>query len=750
VNQIGFVNKILLVVALATPFASGVLAQVPFSSLETASEAELLEILSQTDRQEIGRVYIALGRIVMDRDPHLARKHLQLADAYVPAEDNAGRGYLDATWCWLHIIFSDLAKAEQKCISSLALAESGEDAWARSKAYNSNTVLYFQTGQLRQAYEHGLKALDAAMLVGRVTVIANQYNALGLITRAQGQFQTALDYFASGLALLDLQEHEEMFRVMSFNVGLAYADLGQYEIAQDYYAGSLQWAVANQRYAKELTALVYNAMADNALGHADKVVGDLTAALVRPEMRENLGYLAFAYAVLGEAYLQLEDHEAALRAFEQGRRIAVSDPNTFEQRKVNIGYAKALHVTGNNEQARKILSDSIKQLRSENARTVLLQALDLLGDIEESQGNYAAALTANKEAAQIARDFQQQAVENELAILRKDFELNEAASQLAQAQRDNIVRNGVIMLVLGLGFIGYLGVSRRAQRQRAEAEAKHAEHLELVVAERTRELQKKIEQANISESARIALERQLAEAEKLRVLGQLTGGVAHDFNNLLTVVIGAAELLKDAPEETQINNELIDHIITAASSGADITRALMAYARKQPLQLETVILNDLLRERIPLVARTLGGMVKLNLQIDECPELKVVLDASQLTSALLNLTLNARDAQDNQGEVLISLTQRDGRWAVISVVDQGCGMTPDQMERAAEPFFTTKAESQGNGLGLSMVYGFSKQLGGDLEIDSQVGKGTQVRIVLPLAHLADTRVHEVDFSQGKS
>ena len=123
---------------------------------------------------------------------------------------------------------------------------------------------------------------------------------------------------------------------------------------------------------------------------------------------------------------------------------------------------------------------------------------------------------------------------------------------------------------------------------------------------------------------------------------------------------------------------------------------------------------------------------------------------SQLTSALLNLTLNARDAQENQGDIDVRLSERDGRWAVITVVDHGCGMTPDQIEHAVEPFYTTKDEMQGNGLGLSMVYGFSKQLGGDLEIDSVPGQGTQVSIVLPLAHLADTRVHEVDFSRAKS
>lgn len=691
-----------------------------------------------------------LSRVTLDRDPQLARKHLQSADAVISQQDLAGRSYLDASWCWVYIALADITKSQRKCSSSVSLAEESQDHWAMTKAYGATAVLYYQTGELRQAYEVASMAVDASKEVGRAQLVATQYNAMGLIARAQGLFRTGLEYFVHGLEIVNPQAHEEIYHVLSFNVGLAYSDLGQYEIAKEFYTKELAWAVANERHSKELTVLIYNAIADNELGDASIVAQELGSALERPELRENHGYLAFAYAVLGEAYIQLANYGGALEVFKLAMRIAEENPNTFEQRRVKTGYARALFETGDIDAARVLVTEAIEQLRAENARLMLLSPLNLLGELEEAEGNYAASLGAYKESAQLTRDFQQQAFEHQLASLRTDFELDEKEQELAKARQDAIIRNGIIVLVLALAFIGYLGVTRRMQKQRAERETEHAERLETVVAERTRELEEKIEQANLLESARIALERQLAEAEKLRVLGQLTGGVAHDFNNLLTVVIGSAELLKDMLPQDSDSDVLLDHITTAAASGAGITRALMAYARKQPLQLETVVLNDVLRARLPIVGRTLGGMVEIRLDLDSSPELKVVLDVSQLTSALLNLTLNARDAQNNHGEIVVGLEQRDNKWAVLSVTDTGKGMTSDELARAVEPFYTTKEGTQGNGLGLSMVYGFSKQIGGDLEIDSEVGVGTQVRVVLPLAHLADTRVRELKFGQGKT
>lgn len=731
----------LVIWSLATTFAH---AQIPFRDLEFKSEAELNTLLQETKHADQGRIHSLLGRQILDRDPALARQHLVQANLTLVPDDVAGRAYLDANWCWLHIATGEIADAREACSRSRQLAETVQDPWVMTKAYGAEAVLHYQRGELQSAHQFGVQAVKASRLVGRPQIIAAQYNAMGLISRAQGLYQTSLNYFAGGLELLDAVADEELSYVLSFNVGIAYADLGQHKVAKEFYRGTLNWAQDTRRYSKELTAFIYMSISDIALGQAQLARERLEAAFERPELAENSGYLGFAYAVLGESLLALERFDLALVAYEKGMDIAAANPNTFEQRRLKTGYARALFNTDQISRARILVGEAIAQLRRENARQMLLASLDLLSELEEAEGNYAASLAANRESTELARDFQRQTLEL-LAELRSDFELDEKERELAQAEQAMIIRNGVIMLVLAFAFIGYLGVTRRIQKHRAEAEAHHAGRLERVVAERTKELQEKIAQADIAESARIALERQLAEAEKLRVLGQLTGGVAHDFNNLLTVVTGATELLRADLDDEERYSGLIDHILAASSSGADITRALMAYARKQPLQLERVELREVLAERIPLVGRALGGMVRLRLDVNDCPELQVVLDLSQLTTALLNLALNARDAQDNLGEIVVALSKRDSKWAVISVSDTGCGMTTEQVSRAVEPFYTTKTESHGNGLGLSMVYGFSKQIGGDLEIESEPDVGTQIRIVLPLAHLADTRVTEVDF-----
>ena len=737
----------LVMIALSVLSAQIAYADSDLPSLEAKSADELRSMLDSSEGDTKGHIHALLGRLMIDHDPTLARHELRAADALISESNLVGRSYLNSVWCWLDLLVADIDKAQRRCESSVVLAEASAAPWALTKAYSSTAILHYQKGELEQARRLGMRALGQSQILAVPDLIANQHNILGLVSRAEGQFEIALDHFASGLDLLDPQFHDEMYRIMSFNVGVAYADLGQHQIAKNFYAPTLQWAKAAQRYSKEFTALTYTALADIDAGEQKTAIATLTKTLERPEMRENQGYLAFAYAVLGEAYLADDQPEEALAVFERGMRIYQEDPNTFEQRRVRTGYARALYANGEIYRAREVAIGAVEQLRRENVRMLLLTALNLLGDLEEATGNYAASLAAHKESAQLARDFQQQSLNNQLSSMRDRFEVVEAERELARAEQETTVLTGLFLLALAFGFIGYLGVTRRAQRLRAEAEAGHAEHLEKEVAERTAELQEKIEQANNSESARIALERQLSEAEKLRVLGQLTGGVAHDFNNLLTVVTGAAELLKESIEEGSDVSLLIEHIMTAADSGADITRALMAYARKQPLQLETVKLNDVLRQRMPLVARTLGGMVRLRLDLDDSPDMQVVLDQSQLTSAMLNLALNARDAQNNEGEIVVSLEVRSGRWAVISVTDHGCGMTPEQIARAVEPFFTTKQDTHGTGLGLSMVYGFSKQIGGDLEIESVPDVGTTVRLVLPLAHLADARVYEVNFGQ---
>lgn len=239
---------------------------------------------------------------------------------------------------------------------------------------------------------------------------------------------------------------------------------------------------------------------------------------------------------------------------------------------------------------------------------------------------------------------------------------------------------------------------------------------------------------------RVSLEAQLLQAQKLEVLGQLTGGISHDFNNLLAVILGNAEVLEDIGWRDTAVLDLARTIRLAAEKGASLTRRLLAFARRQPLDPEVIEVCDVVEEMRPLLQRTLGEQISTGIRCDTQSALAFA-DPGQLEAAILNLCINARDAMPGGGHVLLeigltcapeaALGLPEGEYVWISVCDSGHGMNPDVMERAFEPFFTTKESAQGSGLGLSMVYGFVKQSRGEVKIHSVQGRGTTVTLYLP-------------------
>src|SRR6267378_5648081 len=243
-----------------------------------------------------------------------------------------------------------------------------------------------------------------------------------------------------------------------------------------------------------------------------------------------------------------------------------------------------------------------------------------------------------------------------------------------------------------------------------------------------------------------AAELQLRQTQKMEAVGQLTGGIAHDLNNILTVITGTIEILAegvaDRPELAAIT-KMIDE---AGARGADLTQRLLAFARKQPLQPREVDVNALVIEAANSLRRTLGEHAEVQIMLAGNTA-RALIDPNQLTNAILNLALNARDAMEEGGKLTIEtgnvvLDDRyasinsdvtAGNYVMVTMTDSGHGIPADILDNVFEPFFTTKDVGKGSGLGLSMVYGFLKQSNGHIKIDSEEGRGTTVRIYLPQA-----------------
>ncbi len=241
-----------------------------------------------------------------------------------------------------------------------------------------------------------------------------------------------------------------------------------------------------------------------------------------------------------------------------------------------------------------------------------------------------------------------------------------------------------------------------------------------------------------------ALEAQLRQAHKMEAVGQLTGGLAHDFNNLLTIIVSNLELLSNKPEPGEASAALVEAAMKAGLRGAELTQRLLAFSRRQALQPRALSVNHLVASVAALLKRTLGQQVAIQTLLPE-EVWNVFADPGQLENAIVNLAVNARDAMPQGGTLLFETgnTQLDGNspridsdaapgeYAVITVKDNGAGMPADVLRRAWDPFFTTKEPGKGTGLGLSMVYGFIKQSGGHVNIESAPGQGTTVRLFLP-------------------
>lgn len=310
--------------------------------------------------------------------------------------------------------------------------------------------------------------------------------------------------------------------------------------------------------------------------------------------------------------------------------------------------------------------------------------------------------------------------------------------------------NLIAAAVSRLNLVGDMNAAQEALKMSEAALRASNETLEERVTERTQAFE-------VEQTHRENAEEKLRQSQKMEAIGQLTGGIAHDFNNMLTGITGSLDLIRRRMDEGQMQDihRFMDAASTSAQRAAALTQRLLAFARRQSLDTKASDVNSLVADMDELLRRTLGEQVRFEIVLG-AGLWPALIDPNQLESALLNLALNARDAMPDGGRLTIETanTHRDqtnaldneeltpGSYVVICVSDTGCGMSPEVIAKAFDPFFTTKPSGQGTGLGLSMIYGFAKQSGGNIRIESEVGKGTTIKLYLPRALSVETSLGE--------
>ena len=605
-----------------------------------------------------------------------------------------------------------------------------------------------QQGLYEQAREHIEHANNLARESGDHLLATLTNNWIAVRHNIERLPKLALAHYETAWMHAEQTPVPELKQLVSFNLGSAYSQLGRHNEAMALFEGSMELPIFNVNPTRKVIYRSVVAFTLIGLNRAAQAERDLLEVLPALEDDIHSDVAAQAYSALGQTQLAQDNVDQALRSFDKARSL-LSDPNHPRGRAILVHHAGALRQADQPREALSVLLSVIDQLPADSPNQLLHDALLELSAIRSQLGDTQAAATAAARAATVREQLNNVAVEHQLSRLRTSVELDRRNQELElareresaayrEAQRASTLRYMTALLTMLLFLIAYLYFSRQMQRRITDAERRANAKLESDVAARTAELETQMAERMRAEVERRHLLAKLAEGEKLRAVGQLTAGVAHDFNNLMTAVTLTTEYLKNNDnDQSEAREALLDDILSATDSAARITGGLLAYARQQPLKPRELQLDEFLEDSELIFRNTLGERHLLRTSFTPC---SVKVDQGQLASAMLNLLLNAKEALGERGTVEISLRRissnpkrSDADTALISVRDSGCGMTDDQLSHATEPFFTTKPGGEGSGLGLSMVYGFALQSGGDLKLHSAPGQGTTVELSLPLA-----------------
>ncbi len=649
-----------------------------------------------------------------------------------------------AYYCEQNIRRGETELAQPYC-ESLANEISGitDDLESQAVALNSLGYFYVRAGQAEQAlrqFESALQLLNLEDQVLKVHLLHNRGVALML----SGLPELSIEAFNSANEAKSVLASDEMLpTILAYNLGYVQAQAGNHAEALKSYESTIPWLEQTGQLTRAYISHTQVALSYSGLGRHQEALDELQPWLDRSDFSVTPDSEAQAQLALAGAYLGLGDEARAEQALLKGIDIASGSNNPSRLRELSLVYAELLLSRGEPEAAAEYLNDLFRQFELNDLRAGLEPAHSLLAMAYEAMGDLKTALIHSQLALESLRESQSEAYSRRLASLRVNNELELETQELALALergRTELASRRLTQLILMLALASllafmifvYLYLSRDANQREAQIQRKAADQLKKEVTERSLEVERALEQKYASEKRKAELEIRVAKDDKLRAIGQLTGGVAHDFNNIMTVIQLSCEFLLSNLGSAQ--SKVAEDILTAVNSGKAITRGLLAYGRQQVLQPATIDLKEYIPANQALFARSIDESYQLDTYLDDSDgPLLINADSGQLTSSIINLVLNAREASNAGGRILLSISRLADQ-VMIEVTDSGRGMTDKEIETATEPFYTTKSFAEGTGLGLSMVEGFIKQSGAEMTITSKIGQGTVVRLVFAAAN----------------
>ena len=707
---------------------------------------------------------LSIGLVLADHYADFAPQRVEgfLERVLAGADLNAQQQqYVAAIRCNVVLRLTRGAKPPDLCLIEDVPADEPGAEYVQLRIMAARIFHALQQGEFSAALEGALHRERKAVEFGHPFILARSLHGTAAVFTFSNLHSQALDRYVRAYEHLSAFSEHPLSKIIAFNLGMSYRAQGEYPLALQAFQEGYDWAVATGQAHRALIAQVAMATVLQRMERQEEALTMITGLLAEPVAGQNPDTRLHAYQIAGDVLRAQGQLQQAVAYLEAGAAMAKEFGSETRWGGLELVRLQVLEELNQQAEALAPARELVAFLQQQTAKVGLRSALMLLARLERHAGNLAAAY-ANSEAV-LAMESTQQGAEDhrKLALLEVANELQAADRELAMAQaaqrelRANAERNqligwgGALLFVLTLAVV-FFDLQRRKQRRKADAHRENSKQLAVQVQQRTREVEEGTLQRMRIEEARKQLELEVIEQDRMRSLGQLTGGVAHDFNNLLTVVSGSAELLFYEPSmPVRERQELVSAILEAATTGGEITTGLLAYARRQLLSPEPISLRKFFARAQTIFQQTLGEGMTLKTDIQDAV---ILADHGQLMAALLNVLTNAREASDGRGVVelrTLEVIDHGVALAQISIRDFGCGMDPQQAQRATEPFYSTKQDSVARGLGLSRVYGFVQQSGGEMEIHSAPERGTNVLLNFPISGATEPQAPAPLYAQHK-